>query len=209
GSGFSAADAPLLDELAELLGVDDSAEHERERARWRRQISDAQGALDILTGSAPQDLEDDLDPEILMAYDLIDADELARRHDTAESRTAAERAAEDRTWAFGHVIVDEAQELSPMAWRMVMRRSPNRWMTVVGDTAQTGAVDGASTWGEVLSPYVADRWRLAGLTVNYRTPSEIMTVAAGLLEEIDPEQSPPVSVRDAGHAPNSIAVAPD
>src|SRR5699024_10790511 len=106
-------------------------------------------------------------------------------------------------------IVDEAQELSPMAWRMLMRRSPNRWMTVVGDTAQTGAVDGASTWGEVLSPYVADRWRLAGLTVNYRTPSEIMAVAAGLLEEIDPEQSPPVSVRDSGHAPNSIAVAPD
>ncbi len=209
GSGFSAADAPLLDELAELLGVDDSAEHERERARWRRQISDAQGALDILTGSAPQDLEDDLDPEILMAYDLIDADELARRHDTAESRTAAERAAEDRTWAFGHVIVDEAQELSPMAWRMLMRRSPNRWMTVVGDTAQTGAVDGASAWGEVLSPYVADRWRLAELTVNYRTPSEIMTVAAGLLGRIAPEQSLPVSVRDSGHAPVCIPAVPE
>ncbi|WP_182360395.1 HelD family protein [Tomitella gaofuii] len=208
-SGFADADAPLLDELAELLGVDDSAEHERERSRWRRQIADAQGALDILTGSAPQDLEDELDPEILMAYDLIDASELARRHDTAESRTAAERAAEDRTWAFGHVIVDEAQELSPMAWRMLMRRSPNRWMTVVGDTAQTGAVDGAASWDDVLSPYVAQRWRLAELTVNYRTPGEIMTVAAPLLAAIDPDQTPPVSVRDAGHAPESIATEPE
>ncbi|QDQ99279.1 HelD family protein [Tomitella fengzijianii] len=204
-AGFSDADAPLLDELAELLGVDDSAEQDRERSRWRRQIADAQGALDILTGSAPQDLEDELDPEILMAYDLIDADELARRHDTAESRTAAERAAEDRTWAFGHVIVDEAQELSPMAWRMLMRRSPNRWMTVVGDTAQTGAVDGASAWDDVLSPYVAQRWRLAELTVNYRTPGEIMAVAAPLLAAIDPAQTPPVSVRDSGHPPESVA----
>lgn len=206
GAGFSAADAPLLDELAELLGVDDSAEHERDRVRWRQQLSEAQGALDILTGSAPQDLEDEVDPEILMAYDLIDADELARRHDTADTRTPAERAAEDRTWAFGHVIVDEAQELSPMAWRMLMRRSPNRWMTVVGDTAQTGSVDGAASWDEVLSPYVQQRWRLAELTVNYRTPSEIMNVAAGLLAEIDPDRSPPVSIRESGHTPAAIEV---
>src|SRR5699024_6816718 len=64
GSGFSAADAPLLDELAEILGADESAEHERERDRWHQQLSEAQGALDILTGSAPQDLEDEMDPEI-------------------------------------------------------------------------------------------------------------------------------------------------
>lgn len=205
-AGISAADAPLLDELAELLGVDDSAEHERERDRWRQQIADAQGALDILTGSAPQDLEDELDPEILMAYDLIDAGELARRNDTSESRTAAERAAEDRTWAFGHVIVDEAQELSPMAWRMLMRRSPNRWMTVVGDTAQTGSVNGATAWDDVLSPYVKQRWRCEELTVNYRTPGEIMAVASELLAEIDPDQTPPVSVRDSGHEPVALRV---
>ncbi len=135
---FSAADAPLLDELAELLGVDDAAERERAARQWRRQIADAQGALDILTGSAPQDLEDDLDPEILMAYDLIDADQLAQRQGRSSHETTAERAAGDRTWTYGHVIVDEAQELSAMAWRMLMRRIPNRWMTLVGDTAQTG-----------------------------------------------------------------------
>ena len=62
---------------------------------------------------------------------------------------------QDRTWTFGHVIVDEAQELSAMDWRLLMRRSPNRSMTLVGDVAQTGAAGGARSWGEVLSPYVA------------------------------------------------------
>ncbi|MFD4181576.1 HelD family protein [Rhodococcus sp. NPDC058514] len=200
-AGFSAADSPLLDELAELLGVDDAAERERANREWRAQIADAQGALDILTGSAPQDLEDDLDPEILMAYDLIDASQLAQRQDLRQSQTAAERAAADRTWTYGHVIVDEAQELSEMAWRMLMRRIPNRWMTLVGDTAQTGDPAGSSSWQTVLEPYVARRWKLTELTVNYRTPSEIMEVAQDVLALIDPGQTVPRSVRDSGTRP--------
>ena len=199
--GFSAADAPLLDELAELLGVDDAAERERARRQWRAQIADAQGALDILTGSAPQDLEDELDPEILMAYDLIDASQLAERHDVGQHQTTAERAAGDRTWTYGHVIVDEAQELSEMAWRMLMRRIPNRWMTLVGDTAQTGDPAGTSSWQRILEPYVAKRWKLTELTVNYRTPAEIMTSARRVLAEIDAEQTVPRSVRESGFAP--------
>lgn len=201
GIGFSDADAPLLDELAELLGVDDAAERERAQRRWRAQIADAQGALDILTGSAPQDLEDDLDPEILMAYDLIDASQLAERQDRGHHQTTAERAAGDRTWTYGHVIVDEAQELSEMAWRMLMRRIPNRWMTLVGDTAQTGDPAGSSSWQDVLGPYVAQRWKLTELTVNYRTPAEIMELAHRVLEEIDPSQTVPRSVRESGFAP--------
>ncbi|WP_420751924.1 HelD family protein [Rhodococcus sp. O3] len=201
GGRFSAADAPLLDELAELLGVDDAADRERAARRWRRQIADAQGALDILTGSAPQDLEDELDPELLMAYDLIDATQLAERQDLRRHETTAERAAGDRTWTYGHVIVDEAQELSAMAWRMLMRRIPNRWMTVVGDTAQTGDPAGSSSWQRILEPYVANRWRKAELTVNYRTPAEIMQVAHSVLAAIDPEQVPPRSVRESGFAP--------
>ncbi|MQP31088.1 helicase, partial [Rhodococcus erythropolis] len=104
-------------------------------------------------------------------------------------------------WTYGHVIVDEAQELSEMAWRMLMRRIPNRWMTLVGDTAQTGDPAGTSSWQKILEPYVAKRWKLTELTVNYRTPSEIMDVAHRVLEEIDPEQSVPRSVRDSGFAP--------
>ncbi len=207
GHGFSSADAPLLDELAELLGVDDAAEREQAQRQWRGQIADAQGALDILTGSAPQDLEDELDPEILMAYDLIDADQLARRQNSGQRLTTAERAAGDRTWTYGHVIVDEAQELSAMAWRMVMRRIPNRWMTLVGDTAQTGDPAGTSSWGSVLEPYVAKRWKRTELTVNYRTPSEIMAVAHDVLAAIDPEQSEPRSIRSTGVRPWAQRVA--
>lgn len=205
---FSGADTPLLDELAELLGVDDAQERERARRRWRAQLAEAQDALDILTGSAPQDLEDELDPEILMAYDLIDASQLAERQQVGARQTTAERATGDRTWTYGHVIVDEAQELSEMAWRMVMRRIPNRWVTVVGDVAQTGDPAGASSWQRMLEPYVAQRWKLTELTVNYRTPAEIMAVAADVLAAIDPAATVPRSVRESGCAPTAVRVAP-
>ncbi|MDN2500030.1 helicase, partial [Nocardia nova] len=194
------------DELAELLGIDDAEERERSRRRWRAQLAEAQEALDILTGSAPQDLEDDLDPEILMAYDLIDAGQLAERQHVRNRQTTAERAAGDRSWTYGHVIIDEAQELSEMAWRMVMRRIPNRWVTVVGDVAQTGDPAGASSWQRMLEPYVAQRWKLTELTVNYRTPAEIMAVAADVLAAIDPEATIPRSVRESGFAPRAVQV---
>ena len=88
-----------------------------------------------------------------------------------------------------------------MAWRMLMRRIPNRWMTLVGDTAQTGDPAGAAAWQDVLGPYVARRWKLTELTVNYRTPAEIMELAHRVLAEIDPEQTVPRSVRESGFAP--------
>ena len=204
GSDFTPADVPLLDELAELVGYGTDESEREERAQWRRQLADAQDALDILTGSAPQDLEDELDPEILMAYDLIDAEHLAARQTDRQRLTTAERAIGDRNWAFGHVIVDEAQELSPMAWRMVMRRIPNHWMTIIGDTAQTGDLAGTTSWRTVLEPYVANRWQLRELTVNYRTPGEIMTYAARVLEEIDPTHRPPTSLRHNAIDPVSV-----
>ena len=91
-----------------------------------------------------------------------------RRYDST-----AERAAADREWTYGHVIVDEAQELSAMAWRLVMRRCPTRSMTIVGDVAQTGDLAGAASWQDALAPFVAKRFKLEQLTVNYRTPAEI------------------------------------
>jgi DNA helicase IV len=192
---WTPADVPLLDEAAELLGEDD-ADAKAKAERQRRQAIDyAQGVLDIL------DLEDDADPEILMAHDLMDAYRLAERHGGETYETAAERAAADRTWTFGHIIVDEAQELSAMAWRTLMRRCPSKSMTVVGDIAQTGDIAGATSWGQVLSPYVMDRWKLTELTVNYRTPSEIMAVAADVLASVDPALVPPTSVRDSGVEP--------
>lgn len=204
GTDFSPADVPLLDELAELIGYGTEDAERAERARWRRQLAEAQDALDILTGSAPQDIEDELDPEILMAYDLIDAEQLAARQTEVRSATTAERAYGDRTWTFGHVIVDEAQELSAMAWRMIMRRIPNRWMTIIGDTAQTSDEAGTRSWREVLQPYVANRWQLRELTVNYRTPSEIMRYATRVLGRIGDAATAPTSLRSNGIQPTSV-----
>ena len=202
GSGWTPADVPLLDEAAELLGEDDLAARVRAERERRAQIGYAQGVLDILS----RDEEDD--PEILMGADLVDASRLAARHEEDEFLTAAERAATDRTWAFGHVIVDEAQELSEMAWRMLMRRCPARSMTIVGDVAQTGDLAGAGSWQQMLGPYLQDRWRLAELTINYRAPAEIMAVAADVLAAIDPELELPRSVRESGAAPWRLQAAP-
>ncbi|PSL52161.1 DNA helicase IV [Saccharothrix carnea] len=102
---------------------------------------------------------------------------------------------------FGHVVVDEAQELSEMAWRMLMRRCPTRSMTIVGDPAQTGNPAGTSSWDHVLRPHVRDRWQLARLTVNYRTPAEIMAATADLLAAHHPGTPPPRSVRSTGETP--------
>ena len=199
GHAFTPADVPLIDELAEILGVDAEAERAEEERAWQEQLRQAEEALEILQGSANMEFED-TDSEILAAYDIVDAESLARRNRADVDLTVAERAAADRTWAFGHVIVDEAQELSPMAWRMVMRRSPNRWMTVVGDIAQTSNPAGVDSWGEALSPYVEDRWQLCELTVNYRTPATITEVADNLLRSINTDITPPRPVR-AGDRP--------
>ena len=196
---WTPADVPLLDEAAELLGSDGSAEAAREAAALREELQYAQGVLDIL------DLDEDLDPELLRATDLIDADRLADRQRARRYESTAERAAADRTWTYGHVIVDEAQELSPMGWRVLMRRCPSRSMTVVGDLAQTGNRAGAGSWADVLGPYVADRWRLEQLTINYRNPAEIAQLADRVLAAIDVDITPPQSVRHTGVSPRYVA----
>jgi DNA helicase IV len=203
-SPWTPADTPLLDEAAEQLGAIPEAEvaarTEAEKVR-RSELAYAEGALEIARGSASIDVEDEDDPELLLVTDLLDASRLAERQEDTIRLTAAERAARDRKWAFGHIIVDEAQELSAMAWRVLMRRSPNRSMTVVGDIAQTGDPAGAASWSEVFAPYVAGRWRLTELTVNYRTPAEVMSLAGEVLARIDPAASPPRSVRSTGVPP--------
>lgn len=206
-AGWSSADVPLLDEAAELLGVDDSAEKAMAKRRRSDEIDYAQGVLDIIEGSRSADFEDDSEEEMLVASDLIGADLLADRQDDLDYSTTVDRAAADREWTFGHLIVDEAQELSPMAWRMLMRRIPTRSMTIVGDVAQTSDPAGTSSWGQVLEPYLADRWQLEHLTVNYRTPAEIMTVANGVLAMIDPAMTPPQSVRETGVSPWRLQVS--
>ncbi|NGN65656.1 AAA family ATPase [Streptomyces sp. A7024] len=207
GAEWTPADVPLLDEAAELLGVDDSAALARAEAERQERIAFAQGVLELSYGSRTQEFEDrdDEESEVLLAHDLVDAERLAERHEEADHRTAAERAAADRTWAFGHIIVDEAQELSPMTWRLLMRRCPTRSMTLVGDPAQTAEPGASGSWEAILSPYVGERYEQVVLGVNYRTPAKIMEVAADLLRAADPSFTPPRSVRDTDGRPWSQA----
>ncbi|MFD7247642.1 HelD family protein [Streptomyces massasporeus] len=203
---WTVADVPLLDEAAELLGDDDRLARERAARERQEQIAYAQGVLEVSYASRTYEFEDkeEGDPEgseVLSAHDIIDAERFAERHEEDDHRSAAERAAADRTWAFGHIIVDEAQELSPMAWRLLMRRSPTRSMTLVGDPAQTAEAAGVGSWSGILAPYVEDRWEHTRLGVNYRTPAEIMDVAAAVVRAEHPEFEPPSSVRSTGVRP--------
>ncbi|MFF5437515.1 HelD family protein [Streptomyces achromogenes] len=203
---WTVADVPLLDEAAELLGEDDRLARARAERERETQVAYAQGVLDVSYASRTYEFEDkeDSDPdasEVLSAHDIIDAERFAERHEEADHRSAAERAAADRTWAFGHIIVDEAQELSPMAWRLLMRRSPTRSMTLVGDPAQTAEAAGVGSWADILAPYVEDRWEHTRLGVNYRTPAEIMDLAAAVVRAEHPDFEPPSSVRSTGVRP--------
>ncbi|GAB2734168.1 AAA family ATPase [Amycolatopsis magusensis] len=204
GDAWTISDAPLLDEAVEFLGVDRSAERRAER---RRRAS-AEYAREVL-GLMELDRADEVDDFELVASDVVDAERLAERAEERDERDLAERAAEDREWTYGHVVVDEAQELSAMDWRVLMRRCPRRSFTVVGDLAQRQSAAGARSWAEPLAPYVQDRWLYRRLTVNYRTPAEIMAVAAGALAEVDPTLEVPESVRSNGIRPWAQRVAPE
>jgi DNA helicase IV len=203
---WTAADVPLLEEADELLGVDDSAQRAAARREQARRRRDAQEVLDLLHGSRSLDSETEEESEELAAGDLLDAEGLAERQEEVDTRTTAERAAADRTWTYGHVIVDEAQELSAMAWRLLLRRCPTRSMTVVGDVAQTGSLAGASSWAEVLTPHLGPHWRLEELTVNYRTPAEVMAVAAEVLAAGGATATAGRSVRATGLRPWALRV---
>jgi DNA helicase IV len=204
-SRWTVADVPLLDEAAELLGVDDSAQQAARRAAERARRADEQYAQEVLDSTIVQGMEFSM---TVGQLGMLDAERLSDWNTTGGvAFSTAERAAADRTWAYGHVIIDEAQELSAMAWRMVLRRNPVRSMTVVGDVAQTGSPAGASSWKDMLTPLVGGRWREERLTVNYRTPAEIMTVAADVLASVSPDERPPDSVRSEGVGPAAVHVS--
>jgi len=203
-AAWTPADVPLLDEAAVLLG-DDGARARRAEARQASQDrAELAYAREVLAGTTIGDAA-----RYLPDTSAIDPAVLAGRWRSRGPEVGlAERARQDRSWVFGHVIVDEAQELSAMAWRMLMRRSPSRSMTVVGDMAQTGAAWGPGSWAAALDPYAAGRWRVEELTVNYRTPAEIMAVAADVLASMGGGE-PPRSVRDAGVRPWQLRLGPD
>ena len=169
---FTIADIPLLDEAAEHLGeysVADAAQKREAKQQRKRDIENAEHAI-----------------ENMRVGGLVNAKDLADNFaELGDRSTTAEKAAADRTWTYGHVVVDEAQELSPMQWRLLLRRGPQRLFTIVGDIAQAASAAAASNWKDALAPLFADspesdRWRLEELTVNYRTPSQIAAAAESM-----------------------------
>lgn len=189
---WTLADVPLLDEAAELLGEDDQAARAQARADAERRAAEVEYARNVLRSTG--------------AGDMVSAEVLADRFaSTGPSLTTAERAAADRTWAYGHVVVDEAQELSPMAWRALLRRVPTRSLTIVGDVAQTSSGAGARDWARTLDPVLRGSWRLAELTVNYRTPGTVAQAAQRVARAARLPVSPQTSARDV---PDALRIAP-
>ena len=110
--------------------------------------------------------------------------------------------AEDAVRRYGHIVVDEAQDLSPVQLRMIGRRSLSGSMTVLGDIAQATGQWAPRGWEDVLAHLPSRRGsRKVELSVNYRTPAEIMERAARVLREAAPELTPPESVRSVGYGP--------
>ncbi|MCB5182346.1 HelD family protein [Streptomyces antimicrobicus] len=131
---------------------------------------------------------------------------MPRREETQRER--AERLAAERT-EYAHVIVDEAQDLTPMQWRMVGRRGRHATWTVVGDPAQSSWPDpqeAAEARDEALGTRPRRRFTL---TVNYRNPAEIAELAAKVLRRAMPGMEPPSAVRSTGLTPRFVTAGED
>ena len=129
---------------------------------------------------------------------IVTAQMLADHTAGQESWTPlAERAAKDRAWAYGHIVVDEAQELSPMAWRALLRRCPSRSFTVVGDLDQRRGSQRPASWEKALGPAARAFAAEYALTVSYRTPATLTTLAEGVVARAGaPVLYPMTAVRD-------------
>ncbi|WP_208029090.1 HelD family protein [Rhabdothermincola sediminis] len=120
-------------------------------------------------------------------------------------KRAGEAPTDDEIRTYGHIVVDEAQDLSPMQLRMLSRRSLNGSMTIVGDIAQATGQWAHASWDEVLEHLPAKHpARRAELTLGYRLPAPNMALAARVLREAAPELQPPRSIREDGSPPRII-----
>ncbi len=133
--------------------------------------------------------------------DLVGAPTVTGDQAGIQPGSLAMAAATDRTGAYGHVVVDEAQELSAMQWRMLLRRCPSRSFTVVGDMNQAESPGSQASWDQALQPIFGSTLRRTDLTVCYRTPREVMARAAMVLRRAGSDIAAPRGVRSAGVPP--------
>lgn len=164
GSPFTISDVPLLDEAMELLGPDPKAVA-RQKALDAKRAEEEQFAQDTLAQAG-------------IGSGIITSQMLVDNINGMDAELTAQHAGADREWTYGHVVVDEAQELTAMDWRMLIRRCPSRSFTIVGDVAQTSALGGTRSWRRMMDPlFGPHNWSLNELTINYRNPKEVSQLA--------------------------------
>ncbi|MGN9841352.1 RNA polymerase recycling motor ATPase HelR [Nonomuraea sp. H19] len=184
---WTVSDLPLLDAARQRLGDPEAARRKRrhnaavaaERERMATVVDnlleaddDGEGVVTMLHG---QDIRDALVDE------------------TASPSTEPDLLA----GPFAHIVVDEAQELTDAEWQMLLLRCPSRSFTIVGDRAQ--ARHGfTESWQERLERIGLDRINLASLSINYRTPEEIMAEAEPVIRAVLPDANVPTSIRSSG-----------
>jgi UDP:flavonoid glycosyltransferase YjiC (YdhE family) len=183
---WTVSDLPLLDAARQRLGDPEASRRKRrhdaavaaERARMTRVVDDLIEAADdeygvgLVTMLRGEDFQDVLVDD--SALPSADPDRLAS--------------------PFAHIVVDEAQELTDAEWQMLVLRCPSRSFTIVGDRAQ--ARHGfTESWQERLGRIGLDRINLASLSINYRTPEEVMSEAEPVIRAVLPDANVPTSIR--------------
>jgi hypothetical protein len=198
GQAWTVSDLPLLDAARYRLGDPEAATRQRQRnaaaAAEREQMA---VVIDNLIEAADDEYGGGL-VSMLRGEDF---------HDALVDETALATADPDLlAGPFAHVVVDEAQELTDAEWQMLLIRCPPRSFTIVGDRAQ--ARHGfTESWPERLERIGLDRIALATLSINYRTPEEVMAEAEPVIRAVLPDANVPASIRSSGipvvHGPAS------
>lgn len=177
-------DLPLIDECDSLCGPVSAARGKRKSGGYNADVENASRVIGELG---------------LSGY--MTASELAQRYNLADHNNES---SSDEIRTFGHILVDEAQDLTAMQWRMLGRRAQPMSMTIVGDFAQASLPGACSNWDEVieiLSGVNRTTAQTVLLSVNYRTPAEVMALAHDVMREVSPELAQTEAVREVGMAP--------
>jgi hypothetical protein len=186
---WTVSDLPLLDAARQRLG--DPAASRRRRHRDAAVAAERERMARVV-----DDLVEAADDEY--GVGLVTMLRGEDFHDALVDTAALPGAAPDPlAGPFAHIVVDEAQELTDAQWQMLVLRCPSRSFTIVGDRAQ--ARHGfPESWPERLERIGLGRIRLARLSVNYRTPEEIMTEAEPVIRAVLPDANVPTSIRSGG-----------
>ncbi|QGV77120.1 RNA polymerase recycling motor ATPase HelR [Streptomyces ficellus] len=191
---WTVSDLPLLDAARQRLGDPEAFRRKRRhRAVMAAQRERMEQVVDNLVNAVADSGADGDDGEGLVTM-LRGQDARVSLADESEVPVADP---DVLAGPFAHVVVDEAQELTDAQWQMLLLRCPSRSFTIVGDRAQ--ARHGfTESWRERLERVGFDRIEQASLSVNYRTPEEIMAEAEPVIRAVLPDANVPVSIRGGG-----------